>query len=68
MYSIPYMYLSSLIDFNIYISQDGQFCNGTDHINGSLIHPVYFQYKTGIDWTTLGSYNGNLLYTKLRYR
>ena len=62
------MYLSSLIDFNIYVSQDGQFCNGTEHVDGSLTHPVYFQYKTGIDWTTLGSYNGNLLYTKLGCR
>ncbi|XP_065916123.1 uncharacterized protein [Dysidea avara] len=56
-----------LIDFNIYISQDGQFCNGTDHINGSLIHPVYFQYKTGIDWTTLGSYNESILLEELEF-
>ncbi|XP_065916114.1 uncharacterized protein [Dysidea avara] len=56
-----------LIDFNIYISQDGQFCNGTDHVDGSLTHPVYFQYKTGIDWTTLGSYNESILLEKLEF-
>ncbi|XP_065916129.1 adhesion G protein-coupled receptor E2-like isoform X3 [Dysidea avara] len=56
-----------LIDFNIYISQDGQFCNGTDHVDSSLTHPVYFQYKTGIDWTTLGSYNESILLEKLEF-
>ncbi|XP_065916119.1 uncharacterized protein [Dysidea avara] len=56
-----------LIDFNIYISQDGQFCNGTDHVDSSLTHPVYFQYKTGIDWTTLGSYNESILLEQLEF-
>ena len=55
------MSIYSYIDFDIFVSQKEQFCNGNETVvNGNLKDGIYFQYRTNNDrpWITVDIYNG----------
>lgn len=54
----------SYVDFDIFVSQNEQFCNGTEIAAGGILkHGIYFQYRIGNNrpWITVDIYNGQLL-------
>ena len=50
----------SYVDFDIFVSHEEKFCNGTKLITGNLLDGIYFQYRTNVtgSWVTVDIYNG----------
>jgi len=52
-------YIHSYINFDIFVSHQEQFCNGSKIAAGNLMERVYFQYRTNNRiWITVDNYNG----------